>query len=135
MSTIALTTTTVTPISASAHALSSGTTNVLTQVNNLFNAATNNGTTICSSTSSVIENDAISLSVYPNPMNDLLNIEVATQENYILKMYTATGQQILNTTFKNKFQLNTNNYATGFYLLRIEDKNGNVQASRKLVKP
>jgi hypothetical protein len=125
----------VTPLPSTPHALASGTTNVLTQVNNVFNAATNAGTTICSSTSSILENDAISLNVYPNPMNDLLNIEVATQENYILKMYTATGQQILNTPFKNKFQLNTNNYAAGFYLLRIEDKNGNVQASRKLVKP
>ena len=135
MSTIALTNTTVTPLPSTPHALASGTTNVLTQVNNVFNAATNAGTTICSSASSVLENDAISLNVYPNPMSDLLNIEVATQENYILKMYTATGQQILNLTFKNKFQLNTNNYAAGFYLLRIEDKNGNVQASRKLVKP
>jgi hypothetical protein len=50
-------------------------------------------------------------------------------------MYTATGQQILNTMFRNKLQLNTNNYAAGFYLLRIEDQNGIVQASRKLVKP
>ena len=81
------------------------------------------------------ENDAIELNVYPNPLNDVLNIEVEKQENYILKMYTATGQQILNTMFRNKLQLNTNNYAAGFYLLRIEDQNGNVQASRKLVKP
>jgi hypothetical protein len=68
-------------------------------------------------------------------LNDVLNIEVEKQENYILKMYTATGQQILNTMFRNKLQLNTNNYAAGFYLLRIEDKNGNVQELRKLVKP
>jgi hypothetical protein len=135
MSTIALTNTTVTPIPASPHALSNGTTNVLTQVNNVFNSATNSGTTICSVASSVLENDAISLNVYPNPLNDVLNIEVEKQENYILKMYTATGQQILNTMFRNKLQLNTNNYAAGFYLLRIEDQNGNVQASRKLVKP
>lgn len=135
MSTIALTNTTVTQISATPHALSSGTTNVLTQVNNVFNAATNNGSFICTSISSVQENDAIQLNVYPNPMNDVLKIEVENQENYILKMYTATGQQVLNMMFRNKLQLNTNNYAAGFYLLRVEDQNGNVQASRKLVKP
>jgi hypothetical protein len=95
MSTIALTNTTVTQISATPHSLNSGTTNVLTQVNNVFNAATNNGSFICTSISSLQENDAIELNVYPNPLNDVLNIEVEKQENYILKMYTATGQQVL----------------------------------------
>ncbi len=135
MSTIALTNTTVTPIPSTPHALSTGITNVLTQVNNVFNAATNSGSIICTSVSSVEENETIALNVYPNPMSDVLKIEVENQENYILKMYTATGQQILNTTFRNKLQLNTNNYTTGFYLLRIEDQNGNVQGLCKLIKP
>jgi hypothetical protein len=122
-------------ISKTTHNILSGSIDTLPQLSNIFNSATNTGNLFCSAVTSLQDYNTIDISVYPNPMSDLLNIEVATQENYILKMYTATGQQILNSTFKNKFQLNTNNYAPGFYLLRIEDKNGNVQASRKLVKP
>jgi hypothetical protein len=135
MSTIALTNTTVTQISATPHALISGTTNVLTQVNNVFNAATNTGNIICTSISSLQDNNQFGLNVYPNPMSDLLNIDVAKADQYILKVYTATGQLVNNTEFKNNYQLNTSNYDAGFYLLRIEDQNGNVQAFRKLIKP
>jgi hypothetical protein len=135
MSNIALTSTTVTQISSTPHAVNAGTTNVLTQVNNVFNAATNTGSIICTSVSSLQDNDQIELNVYPNPMSDLLNIEVAKADEYILKVYTATGQLLNNTEFKNNYQLNTSNYDAGFYLLRIEDKNGNVQALRKLIKP
>ena len=135
MSNIALTSTTVTQISSTPHAVNAGTTNVLTQVNNVFNAATNTGSIICTSVSSLQDNDQIELNVYPNPMSDLLNIEVAKADQYILNVYTATGQLLLNTEFKNNYQLNTSNYDAGFYLLRIEDKNGNVQALRKLIKP
>lgn len=132
---ITLTRTTVTQMASSPHAISTGTTNVLTQVNEVVNAATNNGSIICSSISSVQENTAIELTVYPNPMNEILNIEVANTNQYILKMYAATGQLLNTSEFKNHCQLNTSNYNAGFYLLRIEDKNGNVQALRKLIKP
>jgi hypothetical protein len=135
MSTIALTNTTVTSNTSTPHALISGTTNVLTQVNNVFNAATNTGNIICTSISSLQDNNQFGLNVYPNPMGDLLNIDVAKADQYILKVYTATGQLVNNTEFKNNYQLNTSNYEAGFYLLRIEDQNGNVQAFRKLIKP
>jgi len=135
MSNIALTSTNVTQISSTPHAVNAGTTNVLTQVNNVFNAAANTGSIICTSVSSLQDNDQITLNVYPNPMSDLLNIEVAKADQYMLKVYTATGQLLNNTEFKNNYQLNTSNYDAGFYLLRIEDKNGNVQALRKLIKP
>jgi hypothetical protein len=135
MSNIALTSTTVTQISSTPHSVNAGTTNVLTQVNNVFNAATNTGSIICTSVSSLQDNDQIALNVYPNPMSDLLNIEVSKADQYMLKVYTATGQLLLNTEFKNNYQLNTSNYDAGFYLLRIEDKNGNVHALRKLIKP
>lgn len=135
MSTINLISTTVTQLASSPHALSTGTTNVLTQVNNVFNSATNSGSIICTSVSSIQDYNQIALNVYPNPMSDLLNIEVAKADEYILKVFTATGQLLNNTEFKNNYQLNTSNYDAGFYLLRIEDKNGNVQALRKLIKP
>ena len=135
MTNISLTSSTVTQVASSPHSLSTGTTNLLTQVNQVFNSSTNTGSIICSNISAVQENEMIGLNVFPNPMSDLLNIEVANADQYILKIYTATGQLLSNSSFRNKIQLNTNNYVAGFYLLRIEDKNGNVQALRKLIKP
>ena len=122
-------------ISQSAQNTLSGSIDSLQQLSNIFNPATNTGNIFCSAVTSIQDFDHIPLTVYPNPMNDILNIEVAKADQYILKVYTATGQLLLNTEFKNNYQLNTSNYNAGFYLLRIEDKNGNVQALRKLIKP
>lgn len=59
------------------------------------------------------------LSIFPNPVSDKINIELTGHRDYSIKLFSLTGQQLLYS--RNAKQLALDAFAEGSYLLEIED--------------
>ena len=81
----------------------------------------------------------VSLNVFPNPVDDVLNMEITSKVNGIFeaRVYNMFGQvvqidQIGLSTGENKLSLSVNDLSEGSYLLQITD--GEYMTSKKIVK-
>ncbi|MFY7734556.1 MAG: beta strand repeat-containing protein [Bacteroidia bacterium] len=80
--------------------------------------------------------DEVFINVYPNPVNDILNINIGISEkkNYSFTIYNATGVEILKGKLtKNNNQINTENWNSGVYIININSQFGNPK-SIKFIK-
>ncbi|MFG6686076.1 T9SS type A sorting domain-containing protein [Mariniflexile sp. HNIBRBA6329] len=77
--------------------------------------------------------ETTSFSIYPNPANDVLNIN---GKNGISKvaLYSITGKKILETTTINSNQLDVSKFTSGIYLISIEDSNNNKTVKKVIIK-
>jgi hypothetical protein len=67
------------------------------------------------------ENELTNFKVYPNPVNDILNIEV--EGNFDYQISTINGEKL--TDGKNNSQINISDLPAGFYLITINTNSGN----------
>lgn len=76
--------------------------------------------------------------VYPNPVNDLLNIDLGKQQDGVItaQIVNVTGQVIIKTDFINpsRIQLPMTSLRAGNYVLLLTDQNGNKLYSQTLNK-
>lgn len=82
----------------------------------------------------VVENEALSMRVFPNPTADYTTIEVVgdLESNTELTVFDLTGRKIFTDIMtSNTYQLAVENYAPGSYLVVI--KNGNTTLNQKLL--
>ena len=94
-----------------------------TEITNLYN---NNNTL---SSSSFSQNN-LQVSLYPNPVNDIFNIEME-KELKTATIYTVLGNQVLVSTNK---QINVASLSSGNYLVRIEAVDGAVTTQKIIIK-
>ncbi|RRA94561.1 T9SS type A sorting domain-containing protein [Paenimyroides viscosum] len=74
----------------------------------------------------------LNVTVYPNPTNDILNIEAQeTLHNY--EVYNVLGQQIQKNNFNGNNQINLHGVTAGTYFIKITTTQGSV-ATEKVVK-
>lgn len=71
----------------------------------------------------------LKIALYPNPVNDVLNIESETEIKSV-EIFNLLGQKVKTSSSK---QVNVFDLATGTYMVRIQDKNNGV-ATKKIVK-
>ena len=71
----------------------------------------------------------LEVSLYPNPANDVLNIEM-TNEVKSIEIYNIQGQKVKSS---NQKQINVADLAAGMYMIRIQDAD-NAIATKKFVK-
>jgi hypothetical protein len=92
------------------------------EVTNLYNNNT-------LSSSSFSQNN-LEVKLYPNPVRDILNIEI---ENDIqsIEIYNIQGQKVLSS---NQKQLNVSDLATGMYIVRIQDIDNNIATKKIVIK-
>ena len=85
------------------------------------------------STQDILGDNGIKL--YPNPINDELKLEISGAANQIsqISIYDASGRLLYNTTSSFMQSINTQNYITGVYLLKINYKDGSI-SMQKFVK-
>lgn len=93
-----------------------------TEVTSLYNT----NTTL--STSNFNQNN-LEVVIYPNPTNDILNIET-TLELKSIEIYSIQGQKVLKS---NQKQISVANLSSGMYMVKIQDSENNV-ATRKIIK-
>jgi len=104
--------------------------NVDTYVNPAINTTHN---FVEGQTLSVPDESLSDLSIYPNPVQDVLNIKTtADLNNKIATVFDLNGKRVLNTKLQNTTSLNVSQLNAGLYLLRIES--GGKSTTRKFVK-
>lgn len=76
------------------------------------------------------------LKAYPNPLTDVLNIELAQSTSGLFHLYDRTGQLVLQQNFEQaKFQVrNTSQLTSGLYFFEIRTTNGNRYSGKLIVK-
>ena len=83
-------------------------------------------------TNSTAKFNNIKVNVYPNPTNDIINIETdETLLNYVV--YDMNGREIQNGMFGSSNQLNLQNATTGTYFIKVTTTQGNT-ATVKVIK-
>lgn len=80
------------------------------------------------STSDFNENN-LKVAMYPNPVNDILNIDIENEIKSV-EIYNIQGQKVIQSNVK---QIETFSLNSGIYMVRIEDVNGGI-ATQKLIK-
>jgi hypothetical protein len=72
-------------------------------------------------------NNISNISVYPNPANDLLNIDItnANFKNSEVVIYNISGTEVLKTNLtSNSARLNIEALSAGVYFVRVINQNG-----------
>jgi len=69
------------------------------------------------------------VSVYPNPVNSILNI--SSPETFTLSIFTLTGQQVIYGENLKSISIDMSEYSNGIYLINIKGKEGTT--TRKLI--
>lgn len=71
--------------------------------------------------------------IYPNPVNDVLNIK--SEKEYInYSIYNTAGQLVASEKISGKSSMNVSRLPIGNYLLKLTDKNGNIEVSQFIKK-
>ncbi len=81
----------------------------------------------------IINDQELEASIFPNPTKDILNVVIEDENTYQVKLYNSVGQLIeLPMTYSgNKVTLNTTGMEKGFYLVVVE--NGNTSLTRTVI--
>jgi hypothetical protein len=77
-------------------------------------------------------NDAVI--VYPNPANDLLNIEVvASDENTSIQLLDVTGKILISQSLQQSKTLNTANLNNGIYFIQLTQKDKIISVKKVVI--
>ena len=72
----------------------------------------------------------LEVTLYPNPVHDILNIETALEVKSI-EIYNIQGQKVLSS---NQKQINVSDLAAGMYMVRIQDAENNIATKKIVIK-
>lgn len=96
---------------------------------------TNEMSNSCSSALATVSNELLSeISIYPNPANNLLNLELGSLKglNVKIELINTLGQVILErNTSLNQISIPVSNYSNGMYFVKISD--GSSQKTFKVI--
>ena len=81
------------------------------------------------STSDFSQNN-LDVVLYPNPVNDLLNIETPLELQSV-EIYNIQCQKVLSS---NQKQINVSDLAAGMYMVRIQDTDNNIATKKIVIK-
>lgn len=80
-------------------------------------------------------NDALQISVFPNPANDKIKVITEIPEEKHFRLYNVNGVEILNIyTMEKQIDIPTLNLSNGMYQVLIQDKSGNVSTAKVIVQ-
>jgi carboxypeptidase T len=81
------------------------------------------------------------ISYYPNPARDFLNVVIPSNQNegLIAELSSLSGQVVYSKTYSitegsNRIQVDINNLTNGIYILKIKDSNNNTRSVMKVMK-
>ena len=72
----------------------------------------------------------LEVSLYPNPVNNVLNIETALEIQNV-EIYNIQGQKVLSS---NQKQINVSDLAAGMYMVRIKDTDNKIATKKIVIK-
>jgi len=71
-------------------------------------------------------------SLFPNPINDILNISCLNNAISQIEIFDSVGRQVYSQTYKGS--INVSSFSKGLYLLKVYDKNGQVSVFKIIKK-
>ena len=76
------------------------------------------------------------LKLYPNPARSNFTIELPTEQDGTIEIFSLTGKSMFKQVLSNQSSVNLdiNNFATGVYLVKYVDKNGNTKSAKVMIK-
>jgi len=80
--------------------------------------------------SSDFSQNNLDVKLYPNPVRDILNIEIE-KDIQSIEVYNIQGQKILSS---NQKQINVSDLAAGMYMVRIQDIDNNIATKKIVIK-
>lgn len=80
--------------------------------------------------SSNFSQNNLEVALYPNPVNDVLNIETVLDIQSV-EIYNIQGQKVLSS---NQKQINVSSLAAGMYMVRIQDTDNNIATKKVVIK-
>jgi sugar lactone lactonase YvrE len=72
----------------------------------------------------------LEVALYPNPVRDILNIEIEN-DIQLVEIYNLQGQKVLSS---NQKQINVSDLAAGMYMVRIQDTDNNIATKKIVIK-
>ncbi len=103
-----------------------------------YHGAATRGATTSSITLSAPQFDTKpELSVYPNPSRDLINVSTSNLSNtkVDLEVYSVLGQKVYSETLNGSSSIiNTSQWNSGIYLVKLSSLSGNVEVLKRFVK-
>ena len=72
----------------------------------------------------------LEVALYPNPVRDILNIEIE-KDIQSVEIYNIQGQKVISS---NQKQVNVADLASGMYLVRIQDVDNNIATEKIVIK-
>ena len=69
--------------------------------------------------------------IYPNPARDIIHIDVSGIHNYEVKLYSANGELLQQTT--NQTTIQVDGFVAGLYLLEVRDLDSNQTSIKRVV--
>ena len=99
----------------------------------MFTNNLSNGTndTINFASLSTFNTELNSVSIYPNPVKDVLNIQGLDTKLNEVAIYTIEGRKVLTQT-ANLDRINTSNLSQGVYFIKL--KSSNAERTLKIIK-
>ncbi len=80
----------------------------------------------------VIRINNLGITLYPNPVKEVLNINLSKKGNVTVIIHDITGKEIYRNYYnKQHISINFKDYAKGVYLVTVKNKNGSV--TKKIV--
>jgi len=82
-----------------------------------------------------VESTNEAVSIYPNPVNDFLTIELKDNTFSKLKVFDLLGNELFSNSFNSSIiNLDFNEYSSAIYVIRIYDSNNNIILNTKIIK-
>ena len=72
----------------------------------------------------------VDVKLYPNPVNDVLNIETVLDLKSV-EIFNIQGQKVLET---NQNQINVSSLSSGMYMVTIQDVENNTVTKKVIIK-
>lgn len=81
-------------------------------------------------------NSKSNLKLYPNPARSNFTVELPTEQDGTIEIFSLTGKSMFKQVLSNQSSVNLdiNNFATGVYLVKYVDKNGNTKSAKVMIK-
>jgi len=77
-------------------------------------------------------NDTVS--IYPNPTNNILTVEAKERDNYTVNVTDILGRTIYTTSLMDKIQIPVNDWQAGMYYVQVVSENGFKNVQKLMVK-
>ena len=82
-----------------------------------------------------VDMDENGITVYPNPVTNVLQVQLPSNGLKSMRLYNAYGQKVYETTSNaTEYEIDFSGYATGVYLLYCENTDGSMQSTQCVLK-